>query len=294
MSIDLFYGEQPENFILEVKYDGPSFQGMMEIGALGNEILSFEICLRKIISALNKFNKIKLNNSDYELTVEAFENNCFKKKIKLIVKTLEKNPATTQAAATLIAGAFAIIVIFIPNNSPKEIKELSPDLIAKVHDQVQLQLISDPEFLQNLSNIIKPLSTEGDAVCFKKPIKDENQTVSISYSQKECFLSVATNEEAQIINIGFDEIYGKIISMDIDAIRNQIDFKVSGAGERIHCSLSEKMNINEYTYLLGKWVTISGQVSTKKGKIYHVDVEKIIEDKNPPALVVQSNTDMDN
>ncbi|VVM23545.1 hypothetical protein BSPWISOXPB_10544 [uncultured Gammaproteobacteria bacterium] len=42
---------------LEVKYDGPSFDGVMNIQDLGNELLGIEYCLTKIINELVKTNK---------------------------------------------------------------------------------------------------------------------------------------------------------------------------------------------------------------------------------------------
>jgi hypothetical protein len=41
-----------EDLFLEVKYDGPSFDGVMNIQDLGNELLGIEYCLTKIINLI--------------------------------------------------------------------------------------------------------------------------------------------------------------------------------------------------------------------------------------------------
>jgi hypothetical protein len=52
-----------EDLFLEVKYDGPSFDGVMNIQDLGNELLGIEYCLTKIINELVKTNK-ELSEAD--------------------------------------------------------------------------------------------------------------------------------------------------------------------------------------------------------------------------------------
>jgi hypothetical protein len=82
-----------EDLFLEVKYDGPSFDGVMNIQDLGNELLGIEYCLTKIINELVKTNK-ELSEADIEslqILTEGFVNNCFKKKIKFFLSNLSEN-----------------------------------------------------------------------------------------------------------------------------------------------------------------------------------------------------------
>jgi hypothetical protein len=98
-----------EDLFLEVKYDGPSFDGVMNIQDLGNELLGIEYCLTKIINELVKTNE-ELSEADIEslqILTEGFVNNCFKKKIKFkaFLDEIEKRPV-------LISILFFVITIY--------------------------------------------------------------------------------------------------------------------------------------------------------------------------------------
>ncbi len=272
-----------EDYILEIKYDGPSFEGVMEINALGNEILALDVCFKKVISLL------KSRGEEYEVVVEPFESGSFKKRTKLVVKWIEKNKTTATLSAGLIGVVITGAVQLILKYGPDKIAELSPQLISEIHDRTQISLLNDPVFLRNIAIIAQPLLTEGDKVILRKATNDTEREVVINYSQKNNFSSLTSVIEKTGDELtAYDEVYGKIILMDIDAIKNQIAFKVYGEGERIHCTLPSEMNINDYTYLLGKWVTISGQVTKRGEQILHIEIKAIIEDEDPAAEKVQS------
>lgn len=286
----MFPEAEIDDFLFEVKYDGPSFEGIMEIHALGNELLGFETCIQKVVSALKRANKIELGEGEYEIVVEGFENNCFKKRIKIIAKNMNKYPVAIGTATAITATVIGSVVTIILHYQPAQIKEMSPQLMQQIGDNMTIQLLQDKDFLKALSSTVKPLVNEQDKMTLRKPVREHDRDISIDYSQKSNFEGLLCDDEVdEEETIRHDEVFGRIISMDLDAIVNQIDFKVAGAGERIHCSVAENLNINDYTSLLGKWVTLTGSVTEKgEGKITHIQVDRFTEEEPPESEMKQS------
>ena len=264
-------------FVLEVKYAGPSFEGFMEIGALANEIAGLEYCINKIIRTLQSQKKLPANLNDYKIVVEAFEKGSFITKLLIISDKIEERPATFA----LIGAAFTCAVTILANSDPDKVLVMSPELAAKIQDKAQVEILSDPIFLKSISSTVQPLSEKEDRVYFKRFGQPENEENKIGHSQKDKFLKLFSSDllEEKITN-RFDEVFGKVISMDLDATKNQIAFKVFGKGERIYCTFPEGTNVNDYKQLLGAWVTIAGDVLTKNDKIIHIDVAGIQEVKD--------------
>lgn len=271
MVANLFPELGVEDYILDVKYDGPSFNGVMEIGALTSEIAGFETCLKTIIAVLRKNNGLDLKEDDFQIVVEAFQNNCFRKRIKFVGKHLNKYPV----AYTSIAAIMAALIAIVPDLGAKKIKEMGPDTMLKIADATKVELLRDPVFLRALANTVKPLTTEKDKVVFIQPVKKPNRTCTVNYAQKDEFLRLAAEleEVAEVVVPG--EVYGRIISMDLDANKNQIDFKANGAGERIRCTLKDGMRIDDYVSLLGKWVLISGDIKSANTQVVHILIASI-------------------
>ena len=289
MSTELFPTDPVAEYLFEVKYDGPSFNGVMEIRALAEEILGMDACIHGIISALRKDKRIALKEADFQLLVEAFENNCFKKKIQLIVDAIEKYPQTAETIRGIVGGVFGTVITVILANSAIQICEMSPELRAKVSDETAATLLSDSRFLKNISRTIIPLRKEGDLVSIKTPDLSAPELI-IPFSERGKFLMLGGEEtiEEEIEQRHPDDMYGKIISMDLDAKKNQVDFKIGGEGERIHCTFSDNLNVQDYIHLLGKWVTVEGEVEKTNGNATHFYIEKI-EKNDPPASEKQGD-----
>jgi hypothetical protein len=271
METYLFPDQNIEDYVLDIKYDGPSFDGMMEISALSNEIAGFEICIKSVISVLRRQKGLDLNEDDFQIVVEAFENNCFRKKIKFIGKHLNKYPV----AYLSIAGILGSIINIVPQIGADKIKEMSPATMAIIADVAKVELLKDPKFLNALAKTVKPLITDKDKVEFSQPVKTPNRTSTVKYSQKNDFLKLTSETEDIMETVAPGEVYGRVVSIDIDANKNQIDFKSNGTGERIRCTLNDGKRIDDYVTLLGKWAVISGDVKSANGQRIHILVKDI-------------------
>ncbi|VVH58445.1 hypothetical protein BSPCLSOX_979, partial [uncultured Gammaproteobacteria bacterium] len=180
-----------EDLFLEVKYDGPSFDGVMNIQDLGNELLGIEYCLTKIINELVKTNK-ELSEADIEslqILTEGFVNNCFKKKIKFkaFLDEIEKRPV-------LISILFFVITIYsetaliqininntntvsmlrsgqIPIGQYQQIKDLPiPDNAKEI---IRSNLI-DKKYREESAKIVMPLKNDNDNLELSSSVLEES------------------------------------------------------------------------------------------------------------------------
>lgn len=249
------------NDSLEITYDGPSFNGVMEINLLGKEIQGFSYCLKTALKKLRENKQIEIDENEIDIFVEAFRHGSFKH----LIKWLEKHPSTTNALGVL-ALVFIGIVQIVVDHQPAEIKNMSPELMTRIGDTVKVQLLSDQKFLDSLAATITPLKCDDDKIIFKNA---PDKQVIVPYEKRACFMELSSADQADLPVVQVEEeLKGRIVMIDIDATKNQIGFKVDGKGNEIRCSIAEGFTIDEFIPLVGKWVKIQG-TAEKKGDIYN-------------------------
>ena len=281
-----------EDLFLEVKYDGPSFDGVMNIQDLGNELLGIEYCLTKIINELVKTNK-ELSEADIEslqILTEGFVNNCFKKKIKFkaFLDEIEKRPV-------LISILFFVITIYsetaliqininntntvsmlrsgqIPIGQYQQIKDLPiPDNAKEI---IRSNLI-DKKYREESAKIVIPLKNDNDNLESSSPVLEESVIIDNTNKQSFFIIDLPTEQE-QDVTEERKTIKGRINSINLDATKNQIGFKVKNEGNEIHCHLSENLSIDDYkSNYLGEWVEITGKISQVGDIIKEIEIEKL-------------------
>jgi hypothetical protein len=281
-----------EDLFLEVKYDGPSFDGVMNIQDLGNELLGIEYCLTKIINELVKTNK-ELSEADIEslqILTEGFVNNCFKKKIKFkaFLDEIEKRPV-------LISILFFVITIYsetaliqininntntvsmlrsgqIPIGQYQQIKDLPiPDNAKEI---IRSNLI-DKKYREESAKIVMPLKNDNDNLELSSSVLEESVIIDNTNKQSFFIIDLPTEQE-QDVTEEIKTIQGRINSINLDATKNQIGFKVKNEGNEIHCHLSENLSIDDYkSNYLGEWVEITGKISRVGDIIKEIEIEKL-------------------
>ena len=268
MTQALFPVKEFPQFLLEIVFAGPSFDGMMEIVALQKEIEGLREVFDITARTLKRRGRLNVKLDDIEVFIEAFEKGSFRKRLKVFNKK-------TKEFIPLIELAGVIILIFqtIPQYLPQQVKPLSPELIASLHDQVALELLQDPKFLTATANIVGSISQEGDKGTFKAP---DDQKVEIDATSSKKFLQLAG--EPTLVEEGekFEELKGYINRVDLDATRRHIGFKINGQGNSIPATLSETLRGSvDMRNLLGQWVETQGTTSIKFGLKDHVDIESL-------------------
>jgi hypothetical protein len=288
-----------EDLFLEVKYDGPSFDGVMNIQDLGNELLGIEYCLTKIINELVKTNK-ELSEADIEslqILTEGFVNNCFKKKIKFFFDDIENRPVLIHLLRTVIVTYMASQSMQIYLNSSDTKSMLKSDQIPKEQCQqikdlpipdnakeiIKSNLI-DKKYREESAKIVIPLKNDNDNLESSSSVLEES--VIIDNTNKQSFFIIdSPKEQEQYVTEEIKTIQGRINSINLDATKNQIGFKVKNEGNEIHCHLSENLSIDDYkSNYLGEWVEITGKISQVGDIIKEIEIEKLKKITKPGQI----------
>jgi hypothetical protein len=283
-----------EDLFLEIKYDGSSFDGVMNIQDLGNELLGIEYCLKIIINDLVETNK-ELSKADIDslqILTEGFVNNCFKKKIKFFLSDVSKNLENLPIVKSFLKST---IDVYLSTQSIQstldsdntQVMLQSSQLPIEQHRKIKNLPISDnaqkiiesnlldKKYREASAKTIMPLKNDNDNLETSSPVLENS--VIIDNSNKESFLVVDSPQEQEEDVIDEDKtIKGRISSINLDATKNQIGFKENNEGIEIRCHLPGNLDINDYKYdYLGEWVEITGKVSCVGKIIKKIDISKL-------------------
>jgi hypothetical protein len=256
----------PNNFVFQLSYKGPSFEGQISLKDLTEELAGFDYCLNTILSIANREKILDINPYEYEFVVEPFQKGSFKKRIKLVAKTIEKYPASANTILTIaltFVGIGQLIVMLQSNNLQRTLQDNSN---TNNIDKIKLELLNDKDFLAAYAKVVIPLSKPTDSLTFVQP---NNAEYVISYKDKIKFIEAAGDNiefETQIS----ESLEGRITRVDLTATKNALGFKVNDTGSTIPCSFLDSINPEERKKLLDKWIHITGITSKVGGERKHI------------------------
>jgi len=276
--------ERPElEYLFDIKFDGASFDGAMKIGNLALELRSLNFCLNEIISELKVQNRTSISFDDYDIVVEAFQNNCFKKRIKLIIRNIEKHPVITAAVVTIFMGTVAAIPLYRESNN-----KISPKMMLEIEDKVALKLLDSKDFRKGISDIVaQPLESPSDSSHIMPPLSSNIPEIKIPYKARDNYLEEDKNDNNinKLVDVSEitreDSILGRIIAVDLDATKHQIDFKIYGESKRVNGTLSDGLDINDYKLFLGEFVKIEGLITVIDETVTTMEIKSIIKSEEP-------------
>lgn len=261
MSAGLFPAlEIRNNFVLDICYDGPSFNGRINLGSLAEEIDGFSYCLNSILLTARREGILNLNPSEYEFVLAPFKKGSFLQRIVLIPKTIEKYPATTNAAlavGAIFVGIGTIVVGMQANQIARNDKGLSGGDI----ERIKYELLTDKEFARAYARVVNPLSTQNDTLLLTAP---DNKAQKINFSDKPNFATLA-DEDFEFISEVKETLVGRVTRVDLTATKNALGFKVNDSGASIPASFLDSIDAEERKDLLDKWIEIEG-IAEKNGK----------------------------
>src|SRR3989344_3367595 len=278
MKQGLFPQQKPLNYLLDLEYKGPSFEGVMEISALKNQIAGIEDSIKIAARVLARHKKLDFNPSDIQILIEAFEKGSFKDKVIIVLKSLK---SLNHYEGAIGLGILIVTAIqLIPQKHAHEIQEMSPQLVSELGDQVKVELLKDPDFLKSVANIVRPLEDSADKLYCST---GDDNSVTINYSDKKDFLELAGDEEKEVIDDErFETLQGRINRVDLDATVRHIGFKVNSEGGSIPSTLADNLrNPEEMKSLLCQWIEVEGSVSYSKNLRKHISITKYKKIQQP-------------
>lgn len=246
------------DFIFHISYEGDSFDGQINLANLAEEISGLSYCLNRILSSSRSSRILDINPQEYEFIVEPFKKGSFKKTIKIVAKTIEKYPATTNAALTIALIFVGIGQIVTASNASKIIQ--SQNHGETTIDTIKLELLSDKEFLRSFSKVVTPLTEQNDRVIFTNP---DNSNYEINYGDKAAFEDLAEDDYEFLKEVP-ETLMGRVTRVDLTATKNAIGFKINDSGTTIPASFVDPISPEERKNLLDETIEITG-ITSKVG-----------------------------
>jgi hypothetical protein len=272
MDDTLFPTKQFPDYLFDLTYKGPSFDGMMEISALKNEIAGLEEAILITTQILSKHKKINFSSKDIQILIVVFQKGSFRKRVKVILKTTK----SLNDKGVINLGVFFVMVLsLIQQKGSSELKTLSPQLMTEIGDQAKIELLQNSAFVRSVANIVNPLLLQGDEFTCGVP---DNNTTTINFSDKKEFTALASdNEESQATDGDhFEILRGRINRVDLDATKRHLGFKVDGEGSSISATLDDQLRLSvDMRNLLGHWVEIYATTTYKSGLRDHISIQSL-------------------
>lgn len=266
MEAKLFTETELEKYLLEIVFHGPSFDGVMEIDALAKEIQGLEDILKSSIHALKRHKKIEYGVNDYVIYVAAFEKSSFKKRIVAFNKTTGEFQPLIELSVLLL-----LLLQTVATYKPDEIKNISPELVSQIRNDVAIELLQDEKFIKSTAAIVQSVQAEGDSCKFVAADKTE---FVVTPEVNEKIQQLAEPKEEAVDGEFYEILPGRVSKVDLDASRRHIGFKYNGEGETIDATFEEKPDVEVLKSLLGAQVEIKGTVSYVGGNRRHVDIQE--------------------
>ena len=272
MSDQLFPLPKSKDYLIDLEYHGPSFDGVMEISQLKYQLSGLEDAITIIAQVLARQRRIDFNPNDIQILIEAFERGSFKDRARVVLRSLR---SLNQYQGAMALGVLLLEVIrMIPIYQPADLRSMPPQVVSEIGDQVKVELFKNEEFLKSVANLVRPLEQTGDRLTCIVPEKNE---VAINYENKENFLQLAGESKPKELIEGdkFETLHGRINRVDLDATRRHIGFKVNSEGSSIPATLIEQLRSpQDMRNLLGQWVKLEGTTTYQGGIRTHITISK--------------------
>lgn len=240
-------------------YEGPSFNGKMEMPSLIKQLKSTEFLLKEIIK--NLYMEKKLGEHENIKLYLKLKKGSFEEIIQIVLN----HPMTIG----VISGC--IVVLFERVLSKHE----------KVKCQINIEnLTNNLTIVKEIDNIFLPLVMEGDKLIVYSPQKKEIKT-EIDFKEKEILKRVIKKlEEEILIEMYEEEFFGYLYFINID--RNTLGFTLEGTDKHVPISFISQPSLEELKKIFGEKLKIKANATYKNKELSKLEIKEyqIKERKN--------------
>ncbi|VVB79050.1 Uncharacterised protein [uncultured archaeon] len=249
-------------------YQGPSFDGKMELPQLTAQLRSTDIMIRELISDL--YRRKKLANPEKTKIYLELKKGSFEE----IISVVFNHPLTVCIVGTLLAN-----VIWKYLNKEEKIKE----------KEVINNISGNSNIVNNINFIINPLQNEKDRLVIQLPKSKEETIISFNDIQTIRRSIQKIKEETKIIEIYEEKFYGILNS--VNYLKEKYGFILEGTEKIIPVNFDEKLNLNEIKNILAETLEITARATYENSEIKKLEIitYKIKERKNLKDFLEKNN-----
>ena len=215
-------------------YEGPSFEGKMELSCLTSQLKSIEIVLKEMISELYKQRKLK--NPEKTKLYLKLKKGSFEETIS----TIFNHPFTIA----IIGGAVVVLFGKFLNRNEKK-SELKME-----------KIYNNSTIIDQLNIIVNPLQDEKDKLTIELPTKEKE---IILFKEKELIRKniQKIKEETKLTEVYQEEFFGNLNSVNIT--KGKYGFIREGTEKIIPVIFDEKINLKEIKNILAERIKIKAR-----------------------------------
>ncbi|MEK6888810.1 MAG: hypothetical protein AABW80_01750 [Nanoarchaeota archaeon] len=249
---------------LEIIYDGPSFDGQMEISRLTSQLKSTEHLIKELVSEY--YNQRGFKEEPEVNIYLKLKRGSFEEIISIILNK--------EIIQDVLSGCItALFTYYIMNRNKKKEERQIPKTQINIEN-----IVNNIKIAQYIKHLSDPLEKEGDKIKIVSKRNPQFNT-EISFDDKSLFRDRLTELESEIkIEYFEEEFFGKLRAVDLD--KEKYRFSLEGGETAVPVEFKDKIDSEVIRRILDKRIKIKA-VATKKNdelemlKILHFEEKKI-------------------
>lgn len=233
---------------IKIIYEGPSFDGQMEISNLTTQLKSTEFLIKEIISEYYQQRGYK-EKADVKIYLK-LERGSFEEIISII---LDK-----EVLRGIVIITFGTLLGYYLSRKKEEKARETPKTSIKIE-----KMVNNIKIVNNLKHIIDPLEKKGDRiriVSTKKPKMD----TKITFPDKKIFKDALKELESEVkIEYSEEDFFGKLRAVDLD--KEKYRFSLEGNEAGVPVSFEKGIDSKTIRQILDKRIKIKA-IATQKNE----------------------------
>ena len=248
---------------LEIIYDGPSFDGQMEISRLTSQLKSTELLIKELVAEY--YNQRGFKETPEVKIFLKLKKGSFEEIISII---LDK-----EIIQNVISGCItALFTYYLVNRGKKREEQKIPKTQINIE-----KIVNNIKVVGYVKHLADPLEKEGDKIKIVSRNYPEKKT-EIHFSDKDVFKEKLKELESELeIKYSEEEFFGKLRAVDLD--KEKYRFTLEGGNLSVPVDFKEKINSKKIGEILDKRIKVNTIVTKKNGEIDSLIIIKFEEKK---------------
>lgn len=248
---------------LEIIYDGPSFDGQMEMSRLTSQLKSTELLIKELVMEYYSQRGYK-ENPDIKIYLK-LKRGSFQEIISIILdKELIQNVISSCIAA--------LFTYYLINKGKKKEERKTPKTQINIE-----KIVNNVRIINHIKHLSDPLEKEGDKI---KIISKENPKINaeVNFSDKIIFKEKIKELESELeIKYSEEEFFGKLRAVDLD--KNSYRFSLEGTQNSVPVEFNDKIPYETIGHILDKRIKIKAMATRKNDELESLKIIKFEEKK---------------
>ncbi|CAD7769671.1 hypothetical protein FHEFKHOI_01713 [Candidatus Methanoperedenaceae archaeon GB50] len=233
-------------------YEGPSFNGKMEMPSLINQLKSTEFLIREVIRTL--YEQIKLSEPENIKLYLKLKHSSFTEIIEIILN----HPLSISIIGNCVVALFNKLF----NKKGKE---------AKTEINIE-NLTNNLTFVKKIDNIALPLQKEGDKLTVYSPKKKEIKT-EIKFKEKEMIKEILKKLQEEVtVEIYEEEFFGYLYMMNID--RGTLGFTLEGTNKHVPVTFISQPDLDELKSIFAEKLWIKANATYRNKELEKLEIKE--------------------